>query len=188
MSSRLSLSFKMQINGREVKAFHFKDTDSFYVELLLAKGDCPEKREFPQVQICPGDCQGTYLSAIIKDDVVRIIGSIYPKPHIMYSEEFARNHNLKKEEVKEYVKKYLDSGPYTVESHMAGRRKRVYVRGEHVQTVFERCTFRVAQGQFINFLAKLRKGDIERITQNLDEIRKRAIATTTEGFARFVRP
>jgi len=181
------LSFKMQIDGRKVKALYLKDTDSLYVELLLRKGDCPEKREFPQVQMCPGDCQGTYLSTIIKDDVVRLIGGIYPKSHIMYSQEFQRNHNLKKEEVKEYVKKYLNSNPYTIKSYMAGRKRRVYVRGEHVQTLFERCTFRVAQGGFTNFLTNLREKDLKEITQSLDEIKKIAIPVTTRDFGKFIR-
>ena len=66
----------MQIEGREVKAVCLKGAHVFYVELLLGKGDCPEKRQFPEVQLCPGDCQGTYLSVIIKDDAVRIMGSI----------------------------------------------------------------------------------------------------------------
>ncbi len=47
-----SLSFKMQISKREVKALFFKDTEAFYVELLLGEGDCPEKKEFPEVQMC----------------------------------------------------------------------------------------------------------------------------------------
>jgi len=173
----------MQIERRKVKALYLKDTDSLYVELLLRKGDCPEKREFPEVQMCPGDCQGTYLSAIIKDDVVRLIGGIYPKSHIMYSEEFQRNHNLKKEETREYVKDYLNSNPYTIKSYMAGRRKRVYVRGEHVQTVFERCTFRVAQGGFTNFLTNLREKDLKEISQSLDEIKKIAIPVATFSFS-----
>jgi len=143
-----------------------------------------KKREFPDVQLCPGDCQGTYLSVIVKDDAIRIIGSIYPKPHIMYIEEFARKHNLKKEKVGEYVKDYLNNNLYTVKSYMTGRKKRVYVRGEHVQTVFERCVFRLAQGGFADFLTKLREGELEKITQNLDEIRKMAIPTTTAEFGR----
>jgi len=184
----MSLFFKMQINGREVKALFFKDTGTFYVELLLREGDCPEKKEFPEVQMCSGDCQGTYLSAIIKDDVVRLIGGIYPKSHIMYSEEFQRNHNLKKEETREYVKDYLNSNPYTIKSYMAGRKRRVYVRGEHVQTLFERCTFRVAQGEFTNFLTKLRGKDLEKITQSLNEIKKIAIPATTRDFGKLTRP
>ena len=182
----MSLSFNMQIGGRKVKAVYLKDTNLFYVELLLGKGDCPEKREFPDVQMCPGDCQGTYLSVIIKDDLVRIIGSIYPKPHIMYNEEFARKHNLKKEEVTEYVKDYLNSNPYTIKSYMAGRKKRVYVRGEHVETLFERCVFRVAAGEFTNFLTKLRQKDLEEITQSLDEIKKIAVPGTTTDFGKFI--
>lgn len=178
----------MQIEGRKVKALYLKDTNSFYVELLLRKDDCPEKREFPEVQMCPGDCQGTYLSAIIKEDAVRIVGSIYPKPHIMYSEEFQRNHNLKKEETREYVKDYLNNNPYNVKSYMAGRKRRIYVRGEHVETLFEKCVFRVAQGEFTNFLTKLREKDLEKITQSLDEIRKIAIPVTTQDFGKFVRP
>jgi len=35
----------MQIEKRKVKALYLKDTASFYVELLLRKDDCPEKRE-----------------------------------------------------------------------------------------------------------------------------------------------
>ncbi len=162
----------MQIEGREVKAVYLKGAHLFYVELLLGKGDCPEKRQFPDVQMCPGDCQGTYLSVIIKDDVVRIIGSIYLKPHIMYNEEFVRKHNLKKEEVAEYVKDYLNRNPYTIKSYMAGRKRRVYVRGKHVETLFERCVFRVAAGEFTHFLTKLREKDLERINQSLDEIKK----------------
>lgn len=37
----------MRIDGRKVKALYPKDTDSFYVELLLRRGDCPEKRNSP---------------------------------------------------------------------------------------------------------------------------------------------
>jgi len=40
----MSLSFNMKIGGRKVKAVYLKDTNLFYVELLLGKGDCPEKR------------------------------------------------------------------------------------------------------------------------------------------------
>ncbi|GAJ08490.1 unnamed protein product, partial [marine sediment metagenome] len=50
--------------------------------------DCPEKKEFPEVQMCSGDCQGTYLSVMVKENIVKIVGSIFPKPHIMYNEEF----------------------------------------------------------------------------------------------------
>lgn len=179
------MSFKMQIDEREVKAVYLKGAHLFYVELLLGKGDCPEKRKFPDVQMCPGDCQGTYLSAIIKDDGVRIIGSIYPKPHIMYNEEFVRRHNLKKEEVQEYVKDYLNNNPYTIKSYMAGRKKRVYVRGEHLETLFEQCVFRVATGEFIDFLTKLRKKELEKITQNLDEIKKIATPVAALDFGKF---
>jgi hypothetical protein len=182
----MSLSFNMQINGREVKAVYLKGTDLFYVELLLGRGDCPEKREFPDVQVCPGDCQGTYLSAVIKDDVVRIIGSIYPKPHIMYNQEFVRKHSLKKEEVAEYVKDYLKNNPCTIKSYMAGRKKRIYVRGEHLETLFEQCVFRVAQGEFTPFLTKLREKDLERITQRLPEIKKIAAPAKTLDFGKFM--
>ncbi|MFQ6065682.1 MAG: hypothetical protein ACE5K3_00200 [bacterium] len=175
----------MQIEGREVKAVYLKDARLFYVELLLGKGDCPEKRQFPEVQICPGDCQGTYLSAIVRDHVVRIIGSIYPKPHIMYNEEFVRKHNLKQEQVPEYVKDYLHNNPYTIKSYMAGRKKRFYVRGQHLETLFERCVFRVAQGQFTPFLARLRKKELEKITERLDEIKKIATPAKALDFGRF---
>jgi len=175
----------MQIEGREVKAVYLKGAHLFYVELLLGKGDCPEKRQFPEVQLCPGDCQGTYLSVIIKDDVVRIIGSIYPKPHIMYNEEFVRKHHLKQEEVPEYVKDYLHNNPYTIKSYMAGRKRRVYVRGQHLKTLFERCVFRVAAGEFTHFLTKLREKDLEKITQSLDEIKKIAIPVANLGFGKF---
>jgi len=175
----------MHIDGREVKAVYLKSAHLFYVELLLGKGDCSEKREFPDVQMCPGDCQGTYLSVIIKDDAVRIIGSIYPKPHIMFNEEFVRKHNLKKEEVREYVKDYLNNNSYTIKSYMGGRKKRVYVRGERVETLFERCVFRVAAGEFTSFLTKLREKDLEKITQSVDEIKKIAIPVATLDFSKF---
>lgn len=164
---------------------YLKGAHLFYVELLLGKGDCPEKKEFPEVQICPGDCQGTYLSAIIKDDVVRIMGSIYPNPHIMYNEEFVRKYDLKKKEIPEYVKSYLKCNPYTIKSYMAGRKKRVYVKGEHLETLFEGCVFRVAQGEFVPFLTKLRQKDLEEIAQSLDEIKKIAVPVKTLDFGRF---
>jgi hypothetical protein len=175
----------MQIEGREVKAVYLKDANLFYVELLLGKGDCPEKRKFPEVQLCPGDCQGTYLSTVIKDDVVRIIGSLYSKPHIMYNEEFVKKYNLKQEEIAEYVKDYLNSNPCTIKSYMGGRKKRVYVRGEHVETLFERCVFRVAQGQFTHLLTKLRERELEKITGRLDEIKKIAIPAKNLDFGKF---
>jgi len=103
---------KMQINGREVKAIFFKDTGTFYVEFLLKKGDCPEKKEFPEVQMCSGDCQGTYLSAMVKENVVKIVGSIFPKPHLMYNEEFVRKHQLRREEIGQYIKDYLERNPW----------------------------------------------------------------------------
>ncbi|MFQ5834567.1 MAG: hypothetical protein ACE5HR_01415 [bacterium] len=175
----------MQIEERDVKAVYLKGTHLLYVELLLGESDCPEKREFPEVQVCPGDCQGTYLSAMVRGDVVKIMGSIYPKPHIMYNEEFVRKHNLKQEEIQEYVKHYLNHNPYTIKSHMDGRKRRVYVRGEHLETLFERCVFRVAQGEFAHFLAKLREKDLEKITQNLDEIKKIAIPAKPLDFGKF---
>jgi len=176
----------MYINERKVKAVHLKDVNLFYVELLLAKGDCPEKREFPDIQLCSGDCQGTYLSAAVKNDVVRIIGSIYPKPHIMYGEEFVRKHNLKREEIAEYVESYLVDNPCTTISYMGGRKKRIYVREEHVKTVFERCVFRIAQGEFADLLTKLREKDLREITQNLAEIKKIAILATTAEFSKKI--
>lgn len=177
----------MQIDGREVKAIFFKDTGTFYVELLLKRGDCPEKKEFPEVQMCSGDCQGTYLSAMVKENVVKIVGSIFPKPHIMYNEEFVRKHHLRREEIAQYTKDYLERNPYTVDSYMDGRKKRLYVGEEHLETVFEACTFRVAEGAFDSFLTKLRKSDLERITRNLEKIRSIAAHTTTEDFDRFIR-
>jgi len=155
------------------------------VELLLRKGDCPEKKEFPEIQLCPGDCQGTFLSAIVKNGMIRVIGSIYPKPHIMYNEEFVKRHKLKKEEIAEFIKNYLRNNPYTIESQMDGRKKRVYVRGEHVQTIFERCVFRVAQGEFIEFLTKLREKELRDIAQNLEKIKRIATSTITKEFGKF---
>lgn len=175
----------MKIEGREVKAVYLKDTHLFYVELLLGKDDCPEKKEFPEVQLCPGDCQGTYLSAIIKDDLVRIIGSIYPKTHIMYSEQFAIKRNLKKEELPQYVKDYLEHNPYTIKSYMAGRKNRVYVRGERVETLFEGCVFRLAQGKFTQLLTKLRERDLQKITRALHKIKKIAIPVASRDFGKF---
>ncbi len=176
----------MHINEREIKAVYLKDIDLFYVELLLTKSDCPEKREFPDLQLCSGDCQGTYLSAAVKNDVVRIIGSIYFKPHVMYGEKFVKKHNLRKEEIAEYVKSYLADNPCTTISYMGGRKKRIYVRGEHVKTIFERCVFRVAQGEFADLLIKLREKDLRGITQNLAEIKKIAIITTTTEFSKKI--
>lgn len=175
----------MQIKGREVKAVYLKDTRILYVELLLGKEDCPEKKDFPDIQFCPGDCQGTYLSVIIRDDLVRVIGSIYPKPHIMYNEEFVRNHNLRKEQIAEYVKDYLKRNPCSIKSYMKGRKKRVYVGKEHIQTVFEGCVFRVAQGEFVRFLSEVRGREIEDIVQNLEKIQKIAIPATSKEFGKF---
>lgn len=176
----------MQIKGRKVRAVYLKDVDLFYVELLLGENDCPEKREFPDIQLCPGDCQGTYLSAVVKGDAIKIIGSIYTKPHIMYNEEFIKKHNLKKEELEEYIKNYLKNHPYTIISYMDGRKKRVCVGEEHIQTIFERCVFRVAQGEFANFLTKLREKELREIIQNLDKIKKIAIPATTKDFKRAI--
>ena len=157
-----------------------------YVELLLKENDCPEKRKFPDVQLCPGDCQGTYLSAIAKDGAVRIIGSIYPRTHIMYNEEFVSRRNLKKEEIAHYVNEYLKNKPSSIKSYMGGRKKRIYVGEDHVQTVFEGCVFRVAQGEeFSCVLMKQRQKELERITQNLDEIKRIATLTTTTEFGKF---
>jgi len=183
----MSLSFKVQISGREVKALFFKDTGTFYVELLLREGDCPEKKEFPEVQMCSGDCQGTYLSAMVKENIVKIIGSIFPRPHIMYSEEFARKRHLRREEITRYTKDYLERNRYTLDSYMGGRKKRVYVAEEHVETIFKGCTFRVAEGVFDDFLTELRKPDLKRITLNLDKIRRIATPTTTKDFGKFIR-
>ena len=183
----MSLSFKMQISGREVKALFFKDTRTFYVELLLREGDCPEKKEFPEVQMCSGDCQGTYLSVMVKENIVKIVGSIFPKPHIMYSEEFARKRHLRREEITRYTKDYLERNRYTLDSYMGGRKKRVYVGEEHVKTIFEGCTFRVAEGAFDDFLTKLRKDELEKITLNLDKIRRIATPITTKDFGKFIR-
>lgn len=108
----------MQISKREVKALFFKDTGTFYVELLLGEGDCPEKKEFPEVQMCSGDCQGTYLSVMVKENIVKIVGSIFPKPHIMYSEEFARKRHLKREGIARYTKDYLGRNRYTLDSYV----------------------------------------------------------------------
>lgn len=178
----------MQINRREVKAVYLKDAGIFYVELLLGETDCPEKKGFPDVQFCPGDCQGTYLSGIVKDNAFRIIGSIYPKPHIMYNEEFVTGHNLRKQEVAKYVKDYLKNNPYTIQSYMRGRKKRVYVRGEHIQTVFEGCVFRMAQGEVVRFLTKLREKELRQIIQNLEKVKKIATPATMAEFNKFARP
>lgn len=175
----------MRIEGREVKALYFKDTNVLYVELLLKKGDCPEKREFPDVQMCPGDCQGTYLSVAIRGDKIRIIGSIFSEPHIMYNREFLEKHNLKKEEIGKYVENYMKDNRFTLESYMGGRKKRIYIGGEHVETIFEGCVFRLAQGEFYSLLERLRQKDIEKIAQNLDNIRRIQIPTTTHEFAKF---
>jgi len=177
----------MQITGREVKAVYLKNADLFYVELLLRKGDCPEKREFIDVELCPGDCQGTYLSALIKDDIIRIVGSIYPRPHIMYNEEFVKKRNLQREQVEEYVRDYLKNNRYTVKSFMSGRKKRIYVKGEHVGTFFEGCVFRLAEGEFVSFLAKLREKDLEKIARNLDKIKKIAVPVTIQEFGKLTR-
>ena len=175
----------MQISGREVKALFFKDTGTFYVELLLREGDCPEKKEFPEVQMCSGDCQGTYLSVMVKENIVKIVGSIFPKPHIMYSEEFARKRHLKREGIARYTKDYLGRNRYTLDSYMGGRKKRIYVRQEHVETVFEACTFRVAEGAFDDFLTKLRKDELEKIAKNLEKIKNKAAPATTKDFGKF---
>lgn len=124
---------------------------------------------------------------MVKENIVKIVGSIFPKPHIMYSEEFARKHHLRKEEITRYTKDYLEKNRYTVDSFMGGRKKRIYVRQEHVETVFEACTFRVAEGAFDDFLTKLRKDDLERITLNLDKMRRIATPTTTKDFSKFIR-
>ena len=71
---------------------------------------------------------------------------------------------------------------------MAGRKRRVYVRGEHVQTLFEKCVFRVAQGEFTNFLTNLREKDLEEIAQSLNEIKKIAIPVATRDFGKLTRP
>ncbi|MBE0479180.1 hypothetical protein IBX65_08735 [Candidatus Aerophobetes bacterium] len=164
------------ISGREVKAVYMKDTNAVYVELLLKRGDCPEKKEFPDIQFCPGDCQGTYFSVIAGDDKLRVIGGIYPRSHIMYNEEFVKRHNLKKEEIAEYVKGYLKNNPCTVQPYMDGRKKRIYVKGKHIQTLFEGCVFRIAQGEFVEFLSKLRAKELEEIAQNLEKIKKIAVS------------
>ncbi len=183
----MSLSFKMQISKREVRALFFKDTGTFYVELLLRDGDCPEKKEFPEVQMCSGDCQGTYLSVMVKENIVKIVGSIFPKPHIMYSEEFARKRHLRKEEITRYTKDYLERNRHTLDSYMGGRKKRVYVGEEHVETIFVGCTFRLAEGAFDDFLTKLRKDELEKIAKNLEKIKNKAALTTTKDFGKFIR-
>ena len=180
-------SGKMQICGREVKALYLKDKGFFYVELLLKEGDCPEKKDFLEVEFCPGDCQGTYLSAIVKDEVIKIVGSIYPKPHIMYSEEFVKRHNLKEGEIEKYMRDYLDKNPCTIKSYMKGRKKRIYVGKEHVGTIFEGCVFRIAEGKFAELLAKMREKEIREILKNLEKIKKIAVPATTQVFGELNR-
>jgi len=53
------------------------------------------------------------------------------------------------------------------------------VKGKHVETLFEGCVFRVAQGEFVPFLTKLRQKDLEEIAQSLDEIKKIAVPVKT---------
>ncbi len=177
----------MYICGREVKAIYLKDMGIFYIELLLAENDCPEKKKFPDVQFCPGDCQGTYISAIVENDVVKIIGSIYPKPHIMYNEKFVKKHNIRREKLIEFTRDYLSNNSYTVESSMGGRKKRIYVGKEHIQTIFDGCVFRMAQGEFAKLLTTLRKKELSAITENLDKIKKIAIPATTKDFKKFAK-
>ena len=105
----------------------------------------------------------------------------------MYSTEFARKRHLRREEITGYSKDYLERNLYTFDSYMGGRKKKVYVEEEHVKTIFEGCTFRVAEEAFDDFLAKLRKPKLKRITLNLDKIRRIATPITTKDLDKFIR-
>lgn len=53
------------------------------------------------------------------------MGGIHLKGHFIYNEDFVRGHNLKGEDVAEYVRDHLEKNPTTIESYMNGRKKSV---------------------------------------------------------------
>jgi len=173
---------KFYIREREVRALYFQDMDFLYIELLLKEGDCPENKKFPELQLCPGDCQGTFLSIILKNNTIKFIGSIYPKSHVMYSESFVKKHKLKREEIKDYIENYLKTNSFTIKTYMSGRKKRIYVGKEHVQTVFEGCVFRIGEGEFAELLISMRRKEIEEIFKKIERIKKIAMPTTMPHF------
>jgi hypothetical protein len=176
----------MKINGREIKSYFIQDVRRYYLEIQLKDGDCPEGRGTVDCLICVGDCQGTYLSAMERSGGIQIIGTIYPRPHVMYNRDFFQEYGFASlAGVEEYIDGCMARGEYRVESFLGGRKKRIYIDGKHAKTFFEKCTFRHAQSEeFRRLLDKLRRDTIASINRNLPEIKKSAQNTDLKSLGK----
>ncbi len=166
----------MQISGRRAICYYISDADFHYLELMQKEGDCPEGKTLLDCHMCKGDCQGTYLSAIVRGDDITIIGTIYPKPHVMYNPDFLRKHGLRTiKEAQEYINGCIEKRDYRVEPSMGERKKRVYLGGEHAETLFEGCIFRHVQSQpYRKYLEELRKKELEEFAIHLPSLKREA--------------
>ncbi len=166
----------MDISGRKAICYDVNDAGFYYLELTQKEGDCPEGKTPPEQLVCEGDCQGTYLSSVVRGSDITIIGTIYPKPHIMYNSDFLKKHGLSTiEDAQAHINSRIEAEEYRIEDSMGGRRKRVYIGGEHAETLFEGCTFRHVQGQpYRTFLNGIRKKAIEEIACRLSDLKEQA--------------
>lgn len=167
----------MDVGGRRAVCYYVSDADFHYLELIQKDGDCPEGKTLIDCHLCDGDCQGTYLSAIVKADTITIIGTIYPKPHVMYNPDFLKKHGLKTiKEAQEYINRCIEEENYRLEPSMGGRRKRIYIEDERAETLFEGCTFRHVQNQpYRKFLNELRIKELEEISSRLPSLKEEAV-------------
>lgn len=169
----------MKIKGRQITCYFLKDAGYYYLEVQQKEGDCPEGKSLVDCLLCPGDCQGTYLTAIIKSDEVLILGTIYPEPHIMYNQDFFHKHGFTSiESAKNHINKYIERGECEIKSFMKGRKKRIYIEGAHAQTLFEKCTFRHVQSEpFRRLINELRKETLNSIIYHLQSLKRTAKTT-----------
>lgn len=177
----------MKIEDREIKSYFLEDLGQYYLEILLKQGDCPEGKEPVDCLICPGDCQGTYLSALANAGIIKIIGTIYPYQHAMYNYDFFREYGFSSlREAEAYITERMTRGKYREELFLGGRKKRIYIDGKHAKTQFEKCTFRHAQGdEFRKILDNLRRDTIASINENLLKIKLYAKKTDLKNLGKF---
>lgn len=176
----------MKINGREIKSYFLRDVGHYYLEIQLKDGDCPEGKGPVDCLICSGDCQGTYLSAMERAGEIQIVGTIYPRPHVMYNRDFFREHGFTSlAGAEEYIDGRMARGEYRVESFLGGRKKRIYIDGKHAKTLFDKCTFRHAQSlEFRRLLDELRRDSIASINRNLPGIKMAAQNTDLKSLGK----
>lgn len=172
----------MEIDGRKALCYYVRDAGFHYLELAQKEGDCSEGRAPRDRLLCEGDCQGTYLSAMVRGNDITVIGTVHPKPHVMYNGGFLEKHALRTiREAQQYINRCIEREEYAIEPSMGGRRKRVYIKGEHAETLFDGCTFRHVQSQpYRMFLNDRRKGELEEIARRLPALKEQAEAVDLE--------